>query len=134
MTKRLFPVAFLLLTALGFVGCSNEEEDLFDHSAAERLNAISSTYTQRLADSKGGWVMEYYPYTNNEDMLTGGGYLIMNRFHDNGAVYTLMKNSLTNNMVLEDSTAFEVITDMGPVLTYNTYNTSPETSVSLANV
>ena len=122
MTKRLFPVAFLLLTALGFVGCSNEEEDLFDHSAAERLNAISNIYTQRLADSKGGWVMEYYPYTNNEDMLTGGGYLIMNRFHDNGAVYTLMKNSLTNNKIMEDSTAFEVITDMGPVLTYNTYN------------
>jgi len=122
MTKRFFPVAFLMLTALGFAGCSNEEEDLFDHSAAERLNAVSSDYTQRLAASKGGWVMEYYPYNNEENFVTGRGYLIMNRFHDNGAVYTLMKNSLTGNSIMEDSTAFEVITDMGPVLTYNTYN------------
>ena len=38
--------------------------------------------------------MEYYPYTDNEDMNTGVGYLIMNRFHDNQSVYSLMKNTL----------------------------------------
>ena len=122
MKKILFPIAFLLLTVVGFIGCSHEEDNLFDRSAAERLNEVSDAYTQRLAASKGGWVMEYYPYSNNEDMLTGGGYLIMNRFHDNGAVYTLMKNKLTSNKILSDSSAFQVITDMGPVLTYNTYN------------
>lgn len=122
MMKRLFPIAFLLLTVVGLTSCSHEEDNIFEKSAAERLNEISGIYTQRLAESKGGWVMEYYPYSDNEDMVTGGGYLIMNRFHDNGAVYTLMKNSLTNNKIMSDSSAYQVITDMGPVLSYNTYN------------
>lgn len=122
MMKRLFPITFLLLSVVGFTCCSHEEDNIFDKSAAERLNEVSGIYTQRLAASKGGWVMEYYPYSDNENMVIGGGYLIMNRFHNNGAVYTLMKNSLTGNKIQTDSSAYQVITDMGPVLTYNTYN------------
>ena len=137
MTKKIFQGAVLLLAIFGLTGCSHEEDNLFEHSAAERLNEISGIYSQRLADSKGGWVMEYYPYTNNEDMVTGGGYLIMNLFKSDGSVYTLMKNDATwmdvydentkqwtrqRGVVWSDVSAWEVITDMGPVLTYNTYN------------
>ena len=111
-----------IAVACAFVACSNEEDDIFDQTAAERLNTISSIYTQRLADSPGGWVMEYYPYGDNEDLITGVGYLIMNRFHDNGSVFTMMKNAASRNNAWTDSTAWEVITDMGPVLTFDTYN------------
>ena len=116
----------LLLVGLAvgatFTSCSNEQEDIFDQSAAERLNSISAIYTERLADSKGGWVMEYYPYTDNEDLNTGIGYLIMNRFNSDGSVYTMMKNKASYNTKWEDTSAWEVITDMGPVLTFNSWN------------
>lgn len=111
-----------IAAACALVACSHEEDDIFEQSAAERLNTVSNIYTQRLADSPGGWVMEYYPYWDNEDLITGMGYLIMNRFHDNGSVFTMMKNAASYNDTWTDSTAWEVITDMGPVLTFNTYN------------
>lgn len=120
--KKLFSISLILTILLGFVACSHEEDDIFSKSAAERLNEISDIYSQRLTDSKGGWVMEYYPYTDNEDTLTGRGYLIMNKFLSNGSVYTLMKNNASHNQKVEDTSAWQIITDMGPVLTYNTYN------------
>jgi len=120
--KKIYSVVFLLATVLSWSSCTHEEDDIFDHSAAERLNQVSAIYTQRLCDSPGGWVMEYYPYTNNEDLVTGVGYLMMHRFHTNNAVYSLMKNKATSLAVMSDSSAWEVITDMGPVLTFNTYN------------
>ncbi len=122
MIKRLYIPLIILAAALTTVGCSSEEDNIFNKSAAERLNEISSIYTQRLCDSPGGWVMEYYPYTNNEDLNTGVGYLIMHRFHQNGSVYSLMKNKANNFAVVKDSSAWQVITDMGPVLTFNTWN------------
>lgn len=121
MMKNIYSLV-LLLTAVTWTSCSNEEDAIFDQSAAERLNQVSAIYSQRLCDSPGGWVMEYYPYTNNEDYNTGVGYLMMHRFHKNGAVYSFMKNKANNFTVVSDSSAWEVITDMGPVLTFNTYN------------
>lgn len=122
MKKNSILTIAAMAVAAAFVACSHEEDDIFEQSAAERLNAVSSIYSQRLADSPGGWVMEYYPYTDNEDLVTGIGYLIMNRFHSNGSVFSLMKNSASWNNVWSDSTAWQVVTDMGPVLSFNTYN------------
>lgn len=131
--KKIFSLMMASALTLAFVACSSEEDDIFDHSAAERLNSVSADYSAKLCDSKGGWIMEYYPYSDNEDMLTGTGYLIVNRFNSDGSVYTAMKNKatyelaastgkITRGMLWEDVSAWEVITDMGPVLTYNTYN------------
>ena len=121
MNKYFSYIAALSL-ALTMTACSSEQDNIFDQSAAERLNSISSTYSTRLTDSKGGWVMEYYPYTDNEDLNTGVGYLIMNRYNTNGSVYTVMKNKASYNTKWEDTSAWQIITDMGPVLTYNTWN------------
>ena len=38
-------------------GCAGEEKDLFDKSAAERLNETGKIYTARLQSSEAGWVM-----------------------------------------------------------------------------
>ena len=122
MMKKIYPAILLFVSVFILSACVGEEDDIFDKSAAERLNEVSGIYVNRLCDSPGGWVMEYYPYTDNEDLNTGVGYLIMNRFHDNQSVYSLMKNKATEFKVMNDSSAWEVITDMGPVLTFNTYN------------
>lgn len=123
MNNKIFSYMMATALALGFAACSpSEEDDIFDHSAAERLNTISGEYSARLTDSKGGWVMEYYPYTDNENFITGMGYLIMNRFNSDGSVYTVMKNKASYDTKWEDTSAWEVITDMGPVLSYNTWN------------
>ena len=122
MKNKIFLYITTISLVLTMTACSSEEENIFDQSAAERLNSVSATYSGRLTNSKGGWVMEYYPYIDNDDPVTGVGYLIMNRYNSNGSVYTMMKNKATNNTKWDDTSAWEIITDMGPVLTYNTWN------------
>lgn len=117
----------LLACSAAFCACSREEADLFDKSAADRLNEVSDVYTQRLAAQGGEWVMEYFP-TNYSDSITSAyaarskGYLLLNKFDINGSVRVGMSNELTGSKYAEDISAWEVITDLGPVLTYNTYN------------
>lgn len=117
----------LLACSAAFCACSREEADLFDQSAAERLNAVSETYTDRLAAKGGEWVLEYFP-TNYSDSITSAysarskGYLMLNKFNPNGSVRVGMSNALSGGKYMEDVSAWEVITDLGPVLTYNTHN------------
>lgn len=122
MIRNIYVMAVGLVAGACMTACSHEEDDIFDQSAAERLNAVGSVYSERLTQSPGGWVMEYYPYSDNEDLVTGTGYLIMNRFHDNGAVFTAMKNKASYNTFWTDSSSWQIVTYMGPVLTYNSYN------------
>lgn len=120
--KTIAAATLMAAAAWTVAACTSEEDDIFSQSAAERLNEVSGIYSERLTQSPGGWIMEYYPYTDNEDLLTGTGYLIANRFYRNGAVVTAMKNAASYNTLWTDSSAWQVLTYMGPVLTYNSYN------------
>lgn len=117
----------LLACSAAFCACSREEADLFDQSAADRLNAASSTYTERLAAHGGEWVLEYFP-TNYSDSITSAfaprskGYLLLNKFRADGSVVVGMSNVFSGNKYQESTSAWEIITDLGPVLSYNTYN------------
>lgn len=104
-----------------FAGCAGEEENLFDKSAAERLNETGQIYTGRLQSSEAGWVMEYYP-TNTEETYKGRGYLIMADFDKDESVTLAMNNIMTDYEYMEEKSLWEIIADNGPVLTFNTYN------------
>ena len=104
-----------------FGGCTHEEDDIFSESAAERLNAASALYSSRLMAQPNGWAMQLYPTTEDEAPY-GNGYLMLLRFNDDYSVLAAMNNSLTGDVYVEDSSAWEVITDDGPVLTFNTHN------------
>ena len=119
--NKILSASILLTGALALASCAGEEENLFDKSAAERLNETSAIYTSRLEASPGGWVMEYYP-TNDEEGYGAYGYLIMSRFNRDHSVTLGMNNELSNGNYLEDTTPWEVITDNGPVLSFNAYN------------
>ena len=106
----------LLLT-----GCVHEEDDIFDASAAERLNAASEKYTSMLQSSEGGWVLEYYPTTDDAE-YTGTGYHWMVKFNKDMSVNVGMNNVFSGNVYREYQSLWEVITDNGPVLTFNSEN------------
>lgn len=121
MNKKIFSLTALFSAALLFTGCAGEEDDLFSQSAMERLEASKTAYTERLASSAGGWVMEYYP----QDALTdpeGVGYVLLAKFNADNTVKVAMKNVFTSSLYKEDTSIWEVITDTGPVLSFNTYN------------
>mgnify|MGYP002623633041 CR=1 FL=1 len=119
--KNIFSMTLLLAAAISFTACQGEEADLFDKSAAERLNAVADAYTAVLAEPASGWIMEYYP-TNSNSNPTGLGYLMAVDFQEDGFVKVGMLNSLTGGAYEENLSVWEVITDNGPVLSFSTYN------------
>lgn len=119
--NKIFSMALLSLAAATFTACVNEEDDLFDKSAAERLNEASELYSSRLTASPNGWAVQLYPTTENEAPF-GNGYLVLFRFHADHSVDASMNNALSNNEYWTDTSNWDVITDMGPVLSFNTWN------------
>lgn len=119
--KKILSIPLLAAAALLMAGCTNEEDDLFSQSAAERLNEASDIYTQRLASSPAGWLMEYYP-TSSTFAYSGRGYLLADDFNADGSVTVGMNNVFSGNQYREATSAWQVITDDGPVLSFNSYN------------
>lgn len=126
--KKIFYFSLLVASALTFSSCTHEEDDIFDKSAAEILNEVSELYSERLASSEGGWAIEYYP-TIIEDFdptvdnqYQVQGYLLLADFNKDGSVNMGMKNIVSGNRFISDRSAWDVITDLGPVLSFSTYN------------
>ncbi len=121
--NKIFSLSVLVcLAALSFSSCvKSEEDDIFDKSAAERLNEASALYSGYLESSKGGWVMEYYA-TNDTVYPKDNGYIMLAKFNADGSVVAAMNNVFSGFRYIEDKSAWEVLTDNGPVLSFNSYN------------
>lgn len=59
--KKFIYTSCLLCSLACIYSCVNEEADLFDSSAAQRLNQAVTDYTNLLENSEDGWIMDYYP-------------------------------------------------------------------------
>lgn len=121
MKKIFLPLAMMAITALALTSCAGEEDDIFDKSAAERLNESSAKYSARLEAQPNGWAMQYYP-TYNDEAPYGSGYLILMRFNPDFSVDVSMDNRFSNNTYASATSGWEVIKDNGPVLSFNTFN------------
>ncbi|GHS96475.1 hypothetical protein FACS189421_01590 [Bacteroidia bacterium] len=104
--------------SIGFIlflsSCVRTEENLFDESAAIRINHAVSDSKELLLSATNGWVMEYFP-TNEQ---TGVTFLV--KFDANGMATIATKNEYVT-AYREDVGEWEVIPESGPVLTFNTY-------------
>ncbi|MCD8283096.1 MAG: DUF4302 domain-containing protein [Prevotella sp.] len=121
LINKIYAPLFAAAIALLLPACSREEDDIFSSSAAERLTEGAALAAERLESSPTGWSMEYYPTDDTEDPY-GTGYLLLVRFDSDGSTTMAMNNVFSNYAFLEDTSAWEVITDNGVVLTFNTYN------------
>lgn len=108
--------ALLLGSIAGFSSCKNEEEDIFDGSAAQRLDEYKTQYSADLTDKGGKWLMEYF---TNEDER---GYAFILTFDKNGSVKVSGQNVWLDNAYRSDVSMWQIITDNGPVLSFNTFN------------
>lgn len=137
--KKIFYFSLMFATAIGVTSCNSEEDDIFNASAAERLNAASELYSARLTAQPNGWAMQYYP-TYDDEEPNGAGYLLLNRFNKDFTVDVSGYNwpywesvfnterrenemkVFYNKQYLTDTSYWQVITDNGPVLSFNSYN------------
>ena len=114
-----------LLAGFTLTSCNNEEADIFDQSAAHRTEQAKQMYKDILVDQGGKWQMEYF--TTEEEH----GYVYLFTFKEDGSVKISGHNeyiakisnidAYTSEFGSEES-LWDVISDNGPVLTFNSYN------------
>lgn len=128
MKNKIFALTLLLGASLALTCCApSEEDDLFDKSAAERLNEIREVYSKRLMASPNGWAMQLYP-TMQDEAPYGSGFLLLMDFDEDYSVKVAMCNDLTYNSFTkeyaywEDRSPWDIIKDNGPVLSFNGHN------------
>ena len=128
LKKNLFISALMLLTlSMTLTSCfKNEEDDIFDKSAADRLEESVKTYSEILCAQGGKWAMEYVA---NEDEP---GYVYVMDFKPDGSVTItgdnvwiakLTKPASEDPAYASETSMWDILTDNGPVLSFNTYNT-----------
>lgn len=122
--KKILSIILLGAALFSTSSCVQEEELLFDKTAAERLNEASDVYSKRILASPHGWALEYFPHSStDEDLpLKGAGFLMLTKFEADKSVVVAMNNSITGNNYIEDRSVWEIITDNGPVLSFNSHN------------
>lgn len=117
MNKKLYILPLLAATALNFSSCSNEDESIFDQSAAERLEAGRKSFSDALCAEGGLWVMEYF--SNTEEP----GYIFVCEFEPDGSVTISTDHDWIGGKFKSEKSLWAVISDNGNVLTFNSYNT-----------
>jgi len=128
MNKILKNSALLLLlaAALGMSSCTHEVDEIFDEDAVTRLENKSNEYKELLTANGGKWQLEYYANTGEQ------GYIYLMTFHDDGSVTISASNKWINqvkggegkfNTFASENSAWDVISDNGPVLSFASYNT-----------
>ncbi|MDR2585936.1 MAG: DUF4302 domain-containing protein [Prevotellaceae bacterium] len=108
MKKIIFP----LLLCLFFVGCTKNDDRVFDETAAVRANqAVNETYST-LKASPEGWKMVYYP---NASLY--GGYQFFFKFKEGNRV------DMACDLGVEIQTSsYRVDLSQGPMLIFDSYN------------
>jgi hypothetical protein len=127
--KKYFNIALLAAVAVStfsLSSCKNEVDDIFNQDAIARIDAERDRYVDLLTSDGGKWQMEYFA-TDHEK-----GYVFVMTFNTNGTVTVSGMNEwqsynfpeITNRTVAyaSDVSMWDVITDSGPVLTFNTFN------------
>jgi hypothetical protein len=129
--KKYFNIAALALVAVSTLlmsSCKNEVDEIFDEDAVARLAKAQAQYIDILTSNGGKWQLEYY--ANDEEP----GYVYLMTFSTDGSVVISGMNkwisyvkggssSIGSQPVYGSATSlWDVITDNGPVLSFNSYN------------
>ena len=113
--KKIILGAALAFVSMSLTSCLHDNEELFDKPAAERMQEAIKADKELLESATNGWQMHYY----TGEQYTGGGYTMFMKFKG-GKAY-VSSDIAPSDMV--SSSSYDVISDRGPVLTFNTYNT-----------
>lgn len=117
MKRNIYYLILLLTVSAMSTSCKLEEDDIFSESAAVRLNNAKAEYKSILSAASNGWKMEYFATPASE------GFTFLMKFDSSELVTVAAKNQYTANTYKTENSLYDVITDNGPVLTFNSYNT-----------
>ena len=90
MNKKIFFVATVAASLAVLPSCKNEVDDLFDQSAADRIEQAMTDYNEALCSAENGWEMLYF--ANGDEQ----GYNLLCKFDKNGSVKFAAKNEFSS--------------------------------------
>jgi len=116
--KKNISILLLMTGIIAFTACSRDEESLFDTPAALRVTQTLENAEQVLTHAEYGWEFLYFPNP------ASAGNNIFVSFKDNGNVSATGHNVLAKGspIVTDETSTWELMSDYGPILTFNTYN------------
>lgn len=104
----------IFLSSILLFSCSPQEDNLFDDSTSNRVDAALKSHKDILMGAENGWLMEYFPARGQ----LYGGYNLLARFSNEGATF-----AGENALSLDTSEGlYSLKFSAGPVLTFDTYN------------
>ena len=112
------------LTTIALAGCSRfEEDDLFDESAALRIEHNAETLQDILVNAPYGWVMQYH---TGKGVAVFEGFNLFAKFEKGGKVtlagdHRYLRDGNANKYT-ECASLYELIREDGLVLAFNTWN------------
>ena len=123
--NKFLTASALLSIAIAVSSCSNKEDDIFDQSAANRMDAAKTETKALLVSAENGWELSYFADNDWEE-----GHVILMKFHNDESVDMAASNawvanefmSTDKNAVQRETSLYQMISDDGPVLTFNTFN------------
>lgn len=102
--------------------CTNEVDDVFSETAAQRLNKSVAEYTKLLQSSDSGWVMEYFP--GQPERL--GGFAYTAKFYKGDDVDLRPQVSVFTSREWPAgsvvSSKYDVKREQGVILSFDSYN------------
>lgn len=114
--KRSYFILSVAVAALFAGACTNEIEDVFPQTAAQRLNEAEQECLDLLLSSENGWFIQYYPSSGREY----GGFSFSARFDDEGNV--TMTSELAADPAVTATSHYSINTSTSVTLTFDTYN------------
>lgn len=112
--KKIYSFLVLGMLMLTVQSCLHDDKELFDKSAAERIQESVENTKNLLTSSPNGWLMYYY--TGEE--YSGGGYNVLMRFTSSTA-YVSADYSEVDSV---SHSSWDVKKDQGVVISFDTYN------------
>lgn len=113
--KKFLLYIMVVAGMMSLQSCLHDDKELFEESAADRLEHATEETKQILESSESGWALQYYI----GEEYTGAGCTYLVKFKNGKADVSL-------DMMGDPSTvthsSYDVIKDQGPVLTFNTFN------------
>jgi len=114
MKKRFLYLMFAVV-AFSMQSCLHDDNDVFDKSAAERIDEAVANAKSVLESAHNGWHLEYYLGSE----YVHGGYNFLVKFEDGKAT---VAGEIAGDNTMTTRSSYDVVKDQGPVLTFNTYN------------
>lgn len=115
--KKFLKYTFALAAmTLSLSACTNEQDDVFGGSAADRLNEMTAETARILASKPNGWVLQMFT-TEREP-----GYTFLCDFSSNGSVKIAGNHKWIGGNYQEEVSLYQMIADNGPGLSFSSYN------------